>query len=158
MPGTFGTYARKPKVRATPPAGPAIVYDMTTYQWVISAEPEPIPVLFEKELITFDRKSTRYGFQLDATIDLLLAPDSTEDLALRDLWDRMLRDDHTLELSLSRVGDADNYRAGYFDVWQRTIPEGKRLGAQYHLHWKCEAMIRQLPAGDMIGPGAMTAW
>lgn len=154
----FDLYRRAPKIRLTPPAGPQLVYDLSAYQWVVLSDTEPIPVLEEKELITRDRVSTRYGFQLDASLVLKVAPGSNEDTNLAKIHDYIYRDDFVIELSLAQAGQPDNYRLGYFDKWQKTMIDGKKIGAVYSLHWKCQQLLKQLPAGDPVGPGVIVNW
>jgi hypothetical protein len=150
-------YSYSIAARFTPPAGAPIVIDFSTFSAVSIVE--PIDAIVMNELVTIQRSRipVLYGWWRDIQIQCIVSQGSADDANLATIRRYMVHDEIGQEITLDYSdGAAAVWRPGYFSSATRQKLDGKNIGALYDLYFKCQDLLRDLPAGDLAGPPVMT--
>lgn len=149
-----------PHIRVVPPGGPKVDYDLSAYAFVTMAQPIWEPIFIQKELITREIVSTKYGYRLSARLEFDFVPGSTEDSNFGTLINRTLMDEtRVIEVTLDGVV----YRECTLAEWTRIPLDGKNIGAHYSMLFVVRKLFNEFnalgPAPNApAGPPVMTAW
>ena len=151
---------RKVQLRFTGLAGPAIVYDISSFVtavppcgWMTRAWPDYQTLQVEHRMLDWSRQEDRIGYDVNVYLDFLYAPGSTLDTKLSEIAQRIKDPDQIIDLTLDADSAAPTWRRGYFHQWQRDQDGGKNAVISLKSVFFCEVILQQGTVGPLTQPG-----
>lgn len=151
------TYKLPTKLRFTPAAGDPVVYDLSLdggFQWPTLVDLQDVLVQNEQVTATRSRYPINYGWLRDVHLQFLVVPGSQADATLAEVRRIMAQSDYVQEIS---TDGGTTWRVGYLTGGSRTKVDGVNVGAIYDFVFRVQDVLKDAPAGQVTGPGVMTA-
>jgi hypothetical protein len=145
------------RLRVTPLAGPAVVYDLTAIDRMRIARPVWEPDFLPKLTINRRRRNIPKGWRPRAIFAFFVDSGSASETTLQTISLAVNRQDHAVEISFD--GGAA-YRAVVLAAWNRYPPEDKNIGAVYEIEFDGVDLVHEdsLPPETLTGPPAIAGW
>ena len=141
-------YSYTPKIRVTPPAGAQVVYDLSTWNYLIRSEMRDSAVISEKEMLDLSVDQVRYGTRRSVFLEFDFPVGSTSnETDLITIVTRALDDGWMIEVSLD---GGTTYRESLLSGYEVEDMEGKKIGRVYRTAWTVKALQLQ-PAAVLSG-------
>lgn len=133
MPYTYST-----RVRVTPPAGAATVYDLSTWTYVTRQTMRDSPIFSEQEMLDFTVEQTRYGSRRQVFLDFEFTDSTAQESSLIAILTAALDDAWTIEVSLN---GGTTYREAVLSSYEvGDIEDKKNCGRMYATVWTVKTL------------------
>ena len=149
--------------RFTLPAGAPDIVDFSTFGCVSLVEPIDTYLITELVTLARSRVPVAYGWWRDIQIQAVVDPGSNDDLAIQKIRRYMALAAIYPEMGIIQEttlnyadGAAAVWRLGYFSSATHQKLQGVNVARVYDIYFKCQDLLRDLPAGDLAGPPVMT--
>lgn len=131
-------YSYSTRIRVTGPAGPAITYDLSAWNYVIRQTVKESVILSEQEMLDFKVEQTRYGSRRQVILDFEFPLTSTSnETDLATILQRALDDEWTVEMSLD---SGTTYRTVVLSSYDAGDLEDKKVGRVVSTVWTVKAL------------------
>jgi hypothetical protein len=151
-------YSQQPRLRVTPPGGPATVYDLSLIETMQSAQVIPYPIFSAKETVGYRRRNIRKAWRLHAAFVWIVDAGSAGEATLVEIMFAVNRRGYKLELDM----DGTLYREVELEAWppRQKWPEGKNVGALYQAEFACVEPLSEasLPPETRQAPPGIAGW
>lgn len=143
-------YAYSTRIRVTPPAGVATVYDLSTWTYVTKQTSRDAPMVSEHDMLDFTVEQTRYGSRRQVFLDFEFTDSTSQESSLIAILQAALDDGYTVEISLN---SGTTYREAVLSGYEvGDIEDKKNCGRMYSTVWT----VKDLQTGPVAVLGG--AW
>ena len=132
------SHAWYPKFRLTPPAGPLLTYDLTTYTHLTTRTVSDEPLFEEMEMLDRSVEQTRYGYRRTALLGFDFPTASSDETALAEnILSQAMDDEWMVELSMD---NGTTYREVVLSSFSRAPLADKNIGVRVETLWTVKDM------------------